>query len=364
MGFEEWVVGHARMSSKPHQKAKLDDKLSFFHQLSTLVSSGTPLLQALRICAGQNQSVKLRNVLAEIVNRVGAGCSMYTAAAAYPGIFEHHWIEVIKTGEVTGKMASVLEELSKQIRESRETRRKVVGSLMYPVILIVVAVVAVTVMLWMVVPTFSKMFKDMGAELPAITQFVVDASNYVVQYGVYAVGGLIAAGVAFRQYMKTESGRLYVGGTMMVLPSVGDMCVQMAMYKFSSSIALLLKSGVPMLETMHTLTGVFHTNPLYRKALQGAQAKVAAGRPLAAALEETGLFPSMMTDMVRIGEESGQLANVMEQIAPYYKEKMETMIMKVTKMLEPVIIMAMGSTIAGLMLAIYMPMFEMAGKVH
>ena len=217
---------------------------------------------------------------------------------------------------------------------------------MYPVILIFVAITAVTVMLWLVVPTFAKMFKDMGADLPAITQFVVDASDYVVKYGAYVLVGVIALGVAFKQYMKTESGRLYVGGFLMVVPSVGDMCVQMAMYKFSSSIALLLKSGVPMLETMHTLTGVFHTNPLYRKALQSAQAKVASGRPLAAVLEETGLFPSMMTDMVRIGEESGQLANVMEQIAPYYKEKMETMILKVTKMLEPVIIMGMGSTIA------------------
>ncbi len=148
-----------------------------------------------------------------------------------------------------------------------------------------------------------------------------------------------------------------------VLPMVGELCVQMAMYKFASSISLLLKSGVPMLETMGTLIGVFHTNPIYRKGLQVAQAKVASGRPLAASLEESGLFPSMITNMVRIGEESGQLATVMEQIAPYYKEKMETLVLKVTKMLEPVIIMGMGTTIAGLMLAIYLPMFEMSGKI-
>lgn len=364
MGFEEWVVGHARMSSKSHSGAKLDDKLSFFHQLSTLVCSGTPLLQALKICATQNQSVKMRHVLTEIVNRVGAGSSFHGAAAAFPGVFEHHWVEVIKTGEVTGKMASVLQELNKQIQESRETRRKVVGALMYPMILVVVAVVAVTVMLWMVVPTFAKMFKDMGAELPGITQFVVDASHYVVQYGPFGLVVVVAAVAGFKLYMKTESGRLYVGGSMMVLPMVGDLCVQMAMYKFAASIALLLKSGVPMLETMHTLIGVFHTNPLYRKALTGAQNKVASGRSLAASLEETGLFPSMMTDMVRIGEESGQLATVMEQIAPYYKQKMETLVLKVTKMLEPVIIVGMGTTIAGLMLAIYLPMFEMAGKIN
>jgi type IV pilus assembly protein PilC len=364
MGFEEFVIGHARMSSKPHARASLDDKLSFFHQLSTLVSSGTPLLQALRISAGQNQSTKMREVLSEIVNRVGAGSSLYGAAGAFPKVFDHHWVEVIKTGEVTGKMATVLQELNKQIRESRETRRKVTGALMYPMILIIVAVVAVTVMLWLVVPTFAKMFKDMGAELPGITQMVVDASDGVVKYGPYIVVVVIAAVVAFKMYLNTESGRLYVGGSLMVLPMVGELCVQMAMYKFSSSISLLLKSGVPMLETMNTLIGVFHTNPLYRKALAVAQTKVASGRPLAASLEETGLFPSMMSDMVRIGEESGQLAVVMEQIAPYYKEKMETLVLKVTKMLEPVIIMGMGTTIAGLMLAIYMPMFEMAGKIN
>jgi type IV pilus assembly protein PilC len=204
----------------------------------------------------------------------------------------------------------------------------------------------------------------MGAELPGITQFVVDMSGYVVEYGPYVVVVAIAAGVAFKIYMKTEHGRLYVGGTLLVLPMTGSLCVQMAAYKFSSSIALLLKSGVPMLETMHTLIGVFHTSPIYRKALLLAQAKVASGRPLAASLEEANLFPSMLTNMVRIGEESGQLALVMEQIAPYYKEKMETMVLKVTKMLEPIIIMAMGTTIAGLMLAIYMPMFEMAGKIN
>jgi len=364
MEYEAWLISHARMASKPHKSVKLDDKLSFFHQLSTLVTSGTPLLQALRICAEQNQSIKLKKVLEEIVGRVAAGSSLYAAAGSYPTIFDHHWVEVIKTGEVTGKMATVLQELNKQIRESRETKKKVMGSLMYPLILIAVAIVCVTVMLWLVVPTFAKMFKDMGAELPGITQFVVDISDWIVKYGIYVAVLIIGIVIAFKKYMGTEHGRIYVGGFLMVVPMVGELLVQMAMYKFSSSIALLLKSGVPMLETMGTLIGVFHTTPIYRNALMTAQSKVASGRPLCASLEETGLFPTMMTNMVRIGEESGQLSLVMEQIAPYYKEKMESLVLKVTKLLEPIIIAGMGVTIAGLMLAIYMPMFEMAGKIN
>jgi type IV pilus assembly protein PilC len=364
MAFEDWFIARARVSSKPHKKVKLDDKMTFFQQLSTLICSGTPLLQAIRICAEQNQSTKMQRVLEEIGARVAAGSSLHSAAGQHLKIFEHHWVEVIRTGEITGQMGPVLLELNKQIRESRETRRKVTGSLMYPIILIFVAVTAVTVMLWLVVPTFAGMFKDMGAELPGITQFVVDMSAFIVDYGIYVLLGLGAVAFAAKRYMSTEGGRRRVGGIGLAVPLVGELIVQMAMYKFASNIALLLKSGIPMLETMTALEGVFYASPIYRDALARAQARVAGGRSLAVSLEETGLFTTMMTNMVKIGEGSGQLAPVMEQIAPYYKEKMESLIAKVTKLMEPIIIMGMGTSIAGLMLAIYMPMFEMAGKVH
>ena len=364
MAFDDFVVAHARVSSKVHAKVKMEDKMSFFQQLSTLVCSGTPLLQSLQQSAEQCQSTRFREVLEEISGRVASGSSFNAAAAAYPDIFEPYWIEVIRTGEMTGQMGSVLLELNKQIRESRETRRKVTGALMYPIILICVAVLAVTVMLWMVVPTFAGMFKDMGAELPGITQFVVDLSAGVVKYGPYVGVGLVVAGFGFRRYMKTEGGRRSVGGICLMLPMIGPLMVQMAMYRFSSNLALLQKAGVPMLETLTTLQGVFQNSPYYRDALERTRGRVAAGRSLAASLTETGLFSAMLTNMVRTGEESGQLAMVMEQIAPYYKEKMEGLVTKVSKMLEPLIIVFMGSTIAGLMLAIYMPMFEMAGKVN
>ena len=364
MAFEDWFIAHARLSSKPHKKVTLDDKMSFFQQLSTLICSGTPLLQAIQISGEQSMSLKLRRVLEEIARRVSAGSSLYAAAAGYPQVFLNHWIEVIRTGEITGQMGMVLLELNKQIRESRETRRKVTGALMYPIILIAVAVIAVTLMLWLVVPTFAAMFKDLGAELPGITQFVVDASNFIVHYGAYIVVAVAAVGLSFRQYMRTDGGRRHVIGMALAVPLAGELIIQSAMYRFAANIALLLKSGIPMLETLTTLEGVFHTSPIYREALGRVHARVGSGRPLAASLEETGLFTTLMTNMIRIGEESGQLAAVMEQIAPYYKERMESLIAKATKLLEPIIIMGMGITVAGLMMSIYMPMFEMAGKVH
>ncbi len=364
MAFEDWFIARARVSSKPHKGASMDDKLTFFHQLSTLIASGTPLLQAIEISADQSQSIKMRTVLEKIAMAVASGSSFNAAAANHPNIFQHHWIEVIRTGEITGQMALVLTELSQQIRESRQTQRKISGAMMYPIILIVVAVLAVTAMLWMVVPTFAKMFKDLGAELPAMTQFVVDMSDFLVKYGIFIVGGVAAIVTAFKLYNKTDRGRRRIIGIAIGVPMIGELVVQAAMYRFASNISLLLKSGIPMLETLSVLEGVFHTNPIYRDALQRVQNRVAAGRPLAASLEETGLFTTMISNMVRIGEESGQLAPVMEQMAPYYKEQMESLIGKVTKLMEPTIILGMGTTVAGLMLSIYLPMFEMAGKVH
>ncbi|MBN1394416.1 MAG: type II secretion system F family protein [Pirellulales bacterium] len=338
--------------------------MSFFQQLSTLVSSGTPLLQALQICADQNQSLKFRKVLGEIVSRVSAGSTVHAAAAEFPKIFQSYWVEVIRTGEITGQMSLVLLELNKQIQDSRLTARKISGAMMYPIIMLAIAVLAVTAMLWFVVPTFAQMFEDMGAELPGITQFVVDASDFIVAYGIYIVLGIIGAIVAFRQYMKTDFGRRKVIGIGLAVPMIGELIVQAAMYRFSSNTSLLLKSGIPMLETLSAMEGVFQTNPIYREAIAHVQNRVSSGRPLGTSLEETGLFTPMISNMVRIGEESGQLASVMEQTAPYYKEKMESLIAKVTKLLEPVIIMGMGVTVAGLMMSIYLPMFEMAGKIN
>jgi type IV pilus assembly protein PilC len=363
MAFEDYFIAHARVSSKPHKGISLEDKMMFFQQLGTLVSSGTPLLQAVEIGAEQSQSLKLQAVLQQIATRVASGSSVYAAAATFTDVFDHYWVEVIRTGEVTGQMSTVLVELNKQIHSSRETHRKVMGALMYPIILICVSVGCIASMLWLVVPTFAKMFKDMGAELPAITQFVVNVSDAIVKYGLYGLIVFAIVFVAIKKYARTENGRRLFLGSGIGLPMIGDLIVQAAMYRFASNISLLLRSGIPMLEALQTLQGVFETNPPYRDALTRVCTRVAAGRPLAASLEETGVFTSMITNMVHVGEESGQLAQVMDQMAPYYKERMETAIARVTKMLEPIIIAGMGVTVAGLMLSIYMPMFEMSGKV-
>lgn len=363
MALEDWFLTRARVSSKVHRRVKLDDKMLFFQQLSTLVTSGTPLLEAIRIAAVQSQSIRLRQILEEVADRVVAGCSLREVLVNYRDVFEDHWIELVGVGEISGKMGMVLRDLNQQIRDSRQTRRQVTGAMMYPIILLIVAALVVVAMLWLVVPTFTDMFKEMGAELPYVTQVVVNTSDFVLAYGVYIFLGLGALALAFRRYMRSESGRRRVGAIGLAVPLVGELMVQSAMYRFATNLALLLRSGVPMLETLGALGTVFRTSPIYQDAILHAQKRVAAGHSLADSLEETSLFTSMLTNMVHIGEQSADLSGVMEQIAPYYREKMQGFIAKVTKLMEPTIVVVMGATIAGLMLAIYLPMFEMAGQV-
>jgi type II secretory pathway component PulF len=364
MAVEDWLLEHVRVAHKDHKRITLDDKIVFFETLSTLVSSGTPLLEAIQIAAVQNQSTRMRTILQGVAGRVAAGSSLHDVLNEHRDVFEDHWIELIGIGEVTGKMDMVLLDLNKQIRESSETRRKVKGALMYPIILLIVAVTVVVVMLWFVVPTFADMFNEMGAELPGITQFVLSASDFIAAKGLYMIGGVVVFVVAARKYMKTESGWRRVSSVGLTIPLVGELMVQAAMYRFASNLGLLLRSGVPMLETLSALGTVFRNSPIYRDAILRAHHRVAAGQSLTESLRESGLFTGLMVNMVSTGERSAQLSLVMEQIAPYYRERMQSFISKVTKLMEPFIIMVMGATIAGLMLAIYMPMFDMAGAVH
>lgn len=363
MVFEEWVTANARVSTKPRKKLGIDDILAFFQQLATLVAAGTPLLQAIQMGAEQAESLRLRQILGEIAARLSAGSSFHSAAANYPEAFEYSWIEMIRTGEVTGRMSEVLRELSAQVQESREAKRKMRGAMFYPIVLLCVATLAIAAMLRFVVPTFDRMFKEMGAELPEITQFVIGASQFVVQYGLYILGGIGLAAYLFRRYFRTDDGKRRVLGVIMVLPTAGDLLVQSTMYRFASNLALLLKSGVPMLETLDTLRGILGGNPHYRDALEQARRRVASGQSLASAIEESGLFTGMIVNMVRTGEESGQLAAVMERVAPYYREKVESLIAKVSKAMEPLIVVGMGAAIAVMMLSIYLPMFNMSGGV-
>jgi type IV pilus assembly protein PilC len=363
MSLDQWLVARARVTTKKHRGVRLDDKVALFQQLATLIAAGTPLWQSLQICATQSNSIALQCALDDAAASIASGSSLRMALAQHPRIFESHWLGVIHSGETSGALPAVLKDLSEQITDYRNACRKIVGAMIYPAVLIVVATAAIVVMLTFVVPTFADMFKEMDAELPDITRVVMSMSQNVVHYGLYVAIALGVLGFAMYRWLCTELGRRYFSAAAVATPMIGRLAIDTAMYRFAAYAGLLLRSGVAMLEMLETLEEVFVKQPVYRDALRTAKRRVASGRSLADALEQSGLFTSLVINMVRTGEETGQLPGVMQQLAPYYREKAESAISSTTKLVEPAIIVVMGTAIAVLALAVYMPMFELSGNI-
>ena len=355
-----WLMRHVRTASKMHKDIKGDDKLRFFQQLTTLFAAGTPLMESLWVSAAQSQSIKMRSVVRTIAERVAGGLSLHQAAADYPKVFDRQWIEVIKTGEASGKMADVLASLTEHIVAMKEMRGKIISAMIYPIIMLVVAVTAVAVMLWKVVPVFADFFKESGSKLPGITQTVIDMSNFLQEKGLYLIGGVVAVVMALRYYLRTPTGRRIFNQIAITVPVIGDCAVEAYMERFATNMVLLLKSGLPLLEALGSMQGVFHSNVIYREALHVIQQRVGSGTGLATALEEAGLFTTMLVSMVKVGEESGELALVLGQVATYYRRRVEGTLTRITGMIEPIVILGMGVTVAVILTSIYLPMFQMA----
>lgn len=361
MGF---LLSHARVSSKRHKGIKAEDIFSLFQQLATMISAGMPLMDALLLSGSQSQSLKLAKVMDDISSKVQAGSPLWAAAADHPKVFESHWIQVIRTGEISGQIGPLLGRLTQNMKENREARGKLISAMIYPSIIFCVAVAAIVIMMWFVVPTFTQFFKETGGSLPGITRAVIGISDFLQHYGVYLVLLVVSAGVSFRFWLKTPNGARTFVAFLMFVPVFGEIMVNAAMEKFASNLALLLRAGMPLLESLYALDGVFEKNPPYRESLAEVQKRVSSGGTLALGLQETKLFTPILITLIRVGEESGQLPLVLEQVSEYYKQKVAALAARITAMIEPCIILGMGVTVAIILTAIYLPMFNMGGAVH
>jgi type IV pilus assembly protein PilC len=364
MADKGFLLSHARVSNKMHRSIKADDIFNLFQQLSTMISAGMPLMDALTLSGSQTQSRKLMAVMSTIANKVQSGSSLWAAAAEFPKIFESHWVQVIRTGEMSGQIGPLLGRLTQNMKENREARGKLISAMIYPAIIFVVAVTALVIMLWFVVPTFTQFFKETGSTLPALTRGVILVSDFLQHYGVYLVIGVAGLAYGFYRWLKTPSGGRIFTSFLMALPLFGDVLVNAAMEKFATNLALLLRAGMPLLESLFALDGIFEKNVPYRECLAEVQKRVSSGGTLANALGEVRLFTPIMCNLVRVGEEAGQLPLVLEQVSAYYKQKVAALATRITGMIEPVIILGMGVTVAIILMSIYLPMFNMGGAVH
>ncbi len=353
-------TGGPRLRQKKHAPIKADDIISFFQQLSTLLTAGTPLLRALQVAGEQSESEKFIEVLRRLAANVAAGSTLNESMLKHPKIFEHQWIEMIKAGERSGRLAETIEELTAYIKTRRAIRSKVVSAMIYPLIMICVLIASLIVMLGKVVPTFAEFLTDFGGQLPAITQAVIGASEFVQSHVAHLVLGPIAAVFAMRYYFGTESGARQKEAILIRIPLMGQLTVESTMERFAHNLALLLKSGTPLLEALRIMPELFQNQGVYRPAFAWVYDNVGKGSGLAASLEKTGLFTPLVVNMVRVGEESGTLTDVLEEIAAFYRAKVEVLVQRVTGMMEPIIVIFMGASVGIILMSIYLPMFQMA----
>jgi len=352
-----------RITSKTHPKVTSADLLAFFQQLSTLFGAGTPIYEALVIAATQTQSSRLAVVIRDIADQVASGGSLHSCLSRHDRYFRAEWTEVIRSGEESGQLAEVLQRLTRQIDAAAQLRSKLVSAMMYPAIILVVAVAAVIVMLVKVVPTFAAMFDSFGKELPGITQAVLSVSDFMQAHLLLIVGGGLVGGIGLRRYLKTPEGARRRDNLLIALPGIGDVIVQACMQKFANNMAMLLSAGLPLLDSLRSLKGIFRENAVYHAALAKVAAHVERGGQLAEAVERTGAFTNFVTSMTRIGEESGTLAEVLAEVEVYYRRKVETVVERMASTLETVVILLMGVTVAVILCAVYLPMFSMASGV-
>lgn len=360
----DWLLTRARVSNKRHKGIKSDDIFNMFLQMSTMIQAGMPLMEALTLSGGQTQSIRLGVVMSTIAGKVQNGSTLWAAAAEHPKIFESHWVQVIRTGEISGQIGPLLERLTVNMKESREARGKLISAMIYPSIIFCVAIAALVIMLWFVVPTFTQFFKQTGSTLPAITRAVVALSDFLQHFGIYLVIGVIGSVFGFRYWIHTPSGARTLAAGLMALPVFGEILVQSNMERFATNLALLLRAGMPLLDSLYALNGIFEKSVPYKECLALVQKRVASGGTLAAGLVEVRLFTPILVNLVRVGEESGQLPLVLEQVSAYYKQKVAALAGRITSMIEPCIILGMGVTVACILTAIYLPMFNMGGAVH
>lgn len=337
------------------------DVVIFTRQLSTMINSGLPLVQSLEILSVQQENPTLKRVLREIKNDVESGSSFAEAMKRHPQVFDTLFCNMIEAGEIGGILDTILGRLAAFMEKSMKLKKKVKGAFTYPVICLGISVVILGVILIFVVPTFEKMFADFGAALPVPTQIVVALSRFVQTKILYMIGIVVVLVFAFKKYYKTDSGNRRIDALSLKAPVFGDLILKVAVAKFSRTLGTMMQSGVPILDSLKVV-GRTAGNRVIETAVFRVAESISEGRTIAEPLEETGVFPNMVVQMISVGESTGALDAMLTKIADFYDDEVDQAVENLTAMIEPFMMVFLGGMVGGLVVAMYLPIFEM-GKV-
>ena len=344
--------------SKYLERVGVGDIAIATRQLAALVGAGIPLVESIGTVSKQVEKEKLRLALREVREKVNEGKNLADALGDYPNMFGDLYVNMVRAGEQAGALEHVLERLADYTEASVELRGKVVSSMTYPVIMMLVAMAVIIFMMAFVVPKITKIFTDMGQDLPAITKFVMWTSDMVQSYWLIGIVLGIAGLWGFRRYYKTDNGRARVDALALKVPVFGRMLRMVAIARFSSTLATLMEAGVPLLRSMGIVRRIMG-NVVLRKVVEDAQEAVREGQPMNVPLRKSGHFPPMVVDMISVGERTGDLGPMLDRVAISYEAQVSRRLATLTSLLEPLMILVMGGVVFFIAMAVLLPMLQM-----
>jgi type IV pilus assembly protein PilC len=338
------------------------DIVVFTRMMSTMIDAGLPLVQSLQILSKQQDNPSFKRALTEILSDVETGMTLADGMRKHPKIFDDLFANMIEAGELGGILDTILSRLAGFKEKSMALQQKIKGAMTYPIIVVGVAILIVGVIMVFVIPVFQEMFASMGGALPMPTQIVVNISEFIKSNVIYMAIGLWLLGFAVKKYYNTEKGRIQIDAILLQAPVFGPLIRKVAVAKFTRTLSTMLESGVPILDALQVVAKTAG-NKIIEQAVVHVANSIAEGRPIAEPLEESGVFPTMVVQMINVGESVGALDSMLSKIADFYDEEVDQAVENMTAMIEPFMMVFLGVTIGTLVVAMYLPIFKMAGNL-
>jgi type IV pilus assembly protein PilC len=338
------------------------DILVFTRQFSVMIDAGLPLVQALDIIGNQAENPAFKKVLLAVKTKVESGSTFADSLSDHPKVFNELFVQLVRAGEIGGILDTILQRLGAYIEKNDKLARRVKGAMTYPAIVLVVAIGVVAMMLLFVVPTFQKMFADFGGALPGPTQALVDVSAALRKSWYIIFGTPVAAFIVFKRIIAKGKGQEAWHAFVLKLPLAGPLIRKIAVARFTRTMGTMLSSGVPILDALE-IVAKSAGNRTIEKGIMYVRAKISEGKNIAGPLAETHVFPPMVVQMIGVGEATGAMDQMLNKIADFYDDEVDVAVGALTSMLEPIMMVFLGGTVGWMMIAMYLPIFSMAGAV-
>jgi type IV pilus assembly protein PilC len=344
------------------ESVKPKDVAVFTRQFATMIDAGLPIVQCLSILGEQTQNKTFRRTLQTIRKDVEGGTTLAEGLKKHPKIFDDLYVNMVEAGEMGGALNTILNRIALFIEKATKLKKKVKGAMIYPCSIIAVAIIVVAILMLFVIPVFAELYGGMGKALPAPTQITINISNWFVAYWYVIFGSMFGVAVAISMYYKTAQGRMNIDRMLLRLPIVGDLLRKVAVARFTQNMAILLSSGVPILDGL-AITARTAGNKVVEKAIMESRISISQGRNIADPLKESKVFPPMVCQMVAVGETTGGLDTMLRKVSELYEEEVDDAVANLTALMEPMIMVVLGVILGGLVISMYLPIFQLGSVI-